>query len=57
MIFHLSRHGAFVNSAALNMADVDENTRILRADMMKKDENGGTTQARWMGVLVKNGLF
>ena len=56
MIFHLSRHGAFVNSAALNMADVDENTRILRADMMKKDENGGTTQARWMGVVVKKGL-
>jgi hypothetical protein len=43
VIFHLSGHGAFVNSVALKLAGVDENTPFPQGGYYEKDENGRLT--------------
>ena len=42
VIFHLSGHGAFVNSVALQKAGVDETTPDPTGGYYEKDENGRT---------------
>ena len=43
VIFHLSGHGAFVNSAALHLAGVDETTTDPQGGYYEKDKNGRLT--------------
>lgn len=42
-VFHLSGHGAYVNSKALELAGVDENTPDPQGGFLEKDENGRLT--------------
>ena len=43
VIFHLSGHGAFVNSVALRMAGVDESTPYPQGGYSEKDDDGRLT--------------
>lgn len=43
VVFHLSGHGAFVNSVALRRAGVDKNTPDPQGGYYEKDENGRLT--------------
>ncbi|GAM75379.1 metal-dependent hydrolase [Vibrio ishigakensis] len=42
-IFHLSGHGAYVNSKALELAGIDESTADPQGGFFEKDENGKLT--------------